>query len=75
METSNSLLRSLSAADYLALQPHLRRVALKSGTVLYEPEDTVDWVYFPEEGLVSLISVMLSGDQVESAVVGREGGI
>jgi CRP-like cAMP-binding protein len=74
METSNSLLRSLSPADYHALQPHLRRVELKSGSILYEPEDTVDWVYFPEEGLVSLITVMLSGDQVESAVVGREGG-
>jgi CRP-like cAMP-binding protein len=75
METCNSLLLSLSPTDYAVLQPCLRRVERKSGSVLYEPEDTVDWVYFPEEGLVSLISVMLSGDQVESAVVGREGGV
>lgn len=75
METDNALLRSLSPDDYHELQRHLKPVGFKSGHVLYEPEDHVEWVYFPESGLVSLISVMLSGDQVESAVVGREGGV
>jgi CRP-like cAMP-binding protein len=75
LQTDNALLRSLSPDDYHLLQTHLRPVGYRSGHVLYEPEDQVDWVYFPESGLVSLISVMLSGDQVEAAVVGREGGI
>jgi CRP-like cAMP-binding protein len=75
METANQLLRSLSPDDYHQLQRSLRPIGHRSGHVLYQPEDQVDWVYFPESGLVSLISVMLSGDQVESAVVGREGGI
>jgi CRP-like cAMP-binding protein len=75
LETDNLLLRSLSADDYHELQKHLRPVGYRSGHVLYEPEDPVEWVYFPESGLVSLISVMFSGDQVESAVVGREGGV
>jgi CRP-like cAMP-binding protein len=75
LQTANELLGSLSADDYHQLQRHLRPVGLRSGQVLYEPGDTVEWVYFPESGLVSLISVMLSGDTAESAVVGREGGI
>ncbi|HSV04433.1 MAG TPA: Crp/Fnr family transcriptional regulator [Phenylobacterium sp.] len=75
MISQNALLRSLKPTDYEALHRHLEPVGLRPGEVLYEPEDTVDWVYFPEAGLVSLISVMVSGDQVESAVVGREGGI
>lgn len=75
MDTANALLGSLSPDDYHQLQRHLRPVGYRSGHVLYEPEDPVEWVYFPESGLVSLISVMLSGDAVESAVVGREGGI
>lgn len=75
MPTANALLGSLSPQDYQALRRHLRPVGWRAGHVLYEPEDPVDWVYFPESGLVSLISVMLSGDQVESAVVGREGGV
>jgi CRP-like cAMP-binding protein len=75
METANALLSSLSPEDYHQLQKSLRPIGHRSGHVLYEPEDQVDWVYFPESGLISLISVMLSGDQVESAVVGREGGV
>lgn len=75
MLTNNAFLRALSPDDYHTLQKSLRPIGYKSGHVLYEPEDEVDWVYFPESGLVSLISVMLSGDEVESAVVGCEGGI
>lgn len=75
MLTNNAFLRALSPDAYHALQRHLQPIGFKCGHVLYEPEDEVDWVYFPESGLVSLISVMLSGDQVETAVVGREGGV
>ncbi len=75
MSQNNSLLRSLSPEDFAVLEKHLHPVALHSGAVLYEPESPVQWVYFPEEGLISLITVMLSGAQVESAVVGREGGV
>ncbi|MDO9335153.1 MAG: Crp/Fnr family transcriptional regulator [Caulobacter sp.] len=75
MDTINSLLKSLSSPDLERLAPHLSRVERRSGVVLYEPEDAVDWVYFPESGLVSIISVMLSGEGVESGVIGREGGI
>ena len=75
MQTDNSLLASLSPDDYHELRKHLRPVGYRSGHVLYQPGDLVDWVYFPESGLISLISVMLSGDQIETAVVGREGGV
>ena len=75
METGNRLLLSLDAADYGVLSKHMRPMAFKSGAVLYEPEDPVDWVYFPEQGLISLLSVMLSGMAVETAVVGSEGGV
>lgn len=75
MQTRNRLLLSLEPADYEALSRSMRPMAFKQGTVLYEPEDLIDWVYFPEEGLISLLSVMLSGVAVETAVVGNEGGV
>lgn len=75
METANRLLLSLDPADYEALSKHMRPMAFKQGKVLYEPRDRVDWVYFPEDGLISLLSVMLSGTAVETAVVGSEGGV
>ncbi len=78
METlnpSNTLLRSLSKADLVLLKPALERVPLRSGQTLYEMEDRVDWIYLPEVGLLSLITVMRSGAALETSIVGREGGV
>ena len=38
-------------------------------------EDSVEWVYLPEHGLLSLIMVMASGAGIETSIVGREGGV
>ena len=75
METGNRLLLSLDPNDYEALSKHMRPMAFKQGKVLYEPRDPIEWVYFPEQGLISLLSVMISGTAVETAVVGSEGGV
>lgn len=71
----NALLRSLSADDLKQLKPHLTLVDLRVGETLYEMEDQVNWVYLPEIGLLSLITVMASGAAVETSIVGREGGV
>lgn len=71
----NALLRSLSVDDLQALKPHLELFDLRIGDVLYEMEDPVDWVYLPETGLLSLITIMVSGAALETSVVGREGGV
>lgn len=75
MQTSNHLLLSLEPHDFDALSRDMRPMTFKAGEVLYEPEDRVEWIYFPEQGLISLLSVMLSGTAVETAVVGKEGGV
>ena len=71
----NALLRSLSAEDLQRLAPQLELVPLRTGKVLYEMEDSVEWVYLPELGLLSLITVMASGAALETSIVGREGGV
>lgn len=73
--SNNALLRSLSAPDLERLKPQLEPVDLKTSDVLYEMEDPVDWVYLPELGLLSLITVMVSGEALETSIVGREGGV
>jgi CRP-like cAMP-binding protein len=73
--SDNALLRSLSDADLSSLEPHLKLVELESGATLYEMEDPVEWVYLPEVGLLSLITVMVSGAAIETSIVGREGGV
>jgi len=71
----NALLRSLSKKDLDQLRPQLELVELAIGQVLYEMEDPIDWVYLPEVGLLSLITVMVSGTALETSIVGREGGV
>ena len=75
LKTDNALLRSLSAEDFERLEPHLQPFELKTGATLYEMEDPVEWIYLPEVGLLSLITVMVSGVAIETSIVGREGGV
>jgi len=51
----------------------LERVTLRPGMVLQEPDQEIEFVYFVEEGLVSLLSVNSDGGTIEIGVVGSEG--
>ena len=72
---ANMLLRSLSKHDLTQLQSHLELVDLRLDETLYEMEDSINWVYLPEVGLLSLITVLDSGAALETSIVGREGGV
>jgi CRP-like cAMP-binding protein len=71
----NALLRSLTKKDLDELSPHLELIDLNIGETLYEMEDPINWVYFPEVGLLSLITIMVSGAALETSIVGREGAV
>lgn len=68
----NWVLRALKSADLAALQGDLIEVVLASGDVLYEPDYPVDWVYFPNTAVLSVVTVMADGRAVESDTVGCE---
>jgi CRP-like cAMP-binding protein len=75
-EARNHLLASLPANEYALLQPHLKDLPLKQGTVLAEQGDAIDQVYFPHSGMVSIVIVLEQGEKsVETATVGREGAV
>jgi CRP-like cAMP-binding protein len=75
-ESRNHLLSSLSAGDYALLEPHLKDVPLKQGTVLVEQGESIEQIYFPHSGMVSVVIVLADGEKtVETATVGREGAI
>jgi len=48
-------------------------VQLPAGTVLYEPDETIEHVYFLTDALVSIISMNSEGSTVEIGLVGNEG--
>jgi CRP-like cAMP-binding protein len=71
----NHLLATLDAADDALLSPHLSVARFAQGTVLQEQDAPVVKVYFPVSGLVSLVSVMEDGREIETAVLGRNGAV
>jgi CRP-like cAMP-binding protein len=69
----NRLLAALSTADLERLLPHLELLELPLGLTLYESGGRMTHVYFPTEGIVSLLYVMENGASAEIAVTGNEG--
>ena len=73
--TDNRLLASLDPEDLQALSRNLTAVTLDKGALLYEPGDEIDLIYFPHNAVVSLMTLMQSGEAIESATIGREGAV
>jgi CRP-like cAMP-binding protein len=71
--SSNLLLASLPAEDMAALAPHLRVIELPHETVLFEAGDTIKALYFPHNGMVSIVVDLSSGETIETATIGRDG--
>jgi CRP-like cAMP-binding protein len=69
----NKLLLSISDSEFNSLRPHLEYVRLPNHLVLHEAGGRVDFAYFPNKGLVSLVVVMKDGKTAEAGVVGNEG--
>jgi len=72
-QSPNKLLASLPAKIFEALAPHLKTVELKHGTVLAEAGSTVQRVYFPHSGVISLVVDLSVGEMIETAMIGRDG--
>ena len=71
----NHLLAALPRPDYERFAPELEFVHMKLGHVLYESGSTLQHVYFPVNGIVSLLYVTNAGASAELAVIGCEGMI
>lgn len=71
----NRLLASLSVEDHSLIAPHLVQVELERGRLLYDPGDRIDTVYFPFDGVISLMTLMENGAAIESATIGPEGAL
>jgi CRP-like cAMP-binding protein len=74
-QLQNRLLESLPAEDYGLVAPYLGPVDLERGRLLYDPGDRIDIVYFPLDGVISLMTLMENGAAIESATIGREGAL
>jgi CRP-like cAMP-binding protein len=70
---SNKILLSVSDSDYGLLRPHLEYVNLPNHLVLHEAGGRLEFAYFLNRGLISLVVVMEDGKTAEAGIVGNEG--
>jgi CRP-like cAMP-binding protein len=70
---TNQLLSKLPPKEYQRLTPYLELVELPLRQVLQQPGDKVEYIYFPTQAMISLVSIMQDGSMVEVALVGKEG--
>ena len=69
----NRLLLSMSPADLAELVDDLQSVSLAKYQVVYEVGATLDHIYFIDEGLASMLTIMEDGTSSEVGMVGSEG--
>ena len=72
-ENRNRLLAALPPEDLGLLGPHLVHLTMEKGALICEPGDPIEYVYFPHDCVVSLMTLMSRGVAVESSTIGREG--
>jgi CRP-like cAMP-binding protein len=70
---ANNILLSIPDEEFTCLRQELQYVELPHYTVLQEPKERVEFAYFLNSGLTSLVFNTNGGESVEVGVVGNEG--
>lgn len=70
---ANRLLGLLAPGDYQRLRQHLHRIPLDNRQSLYRANKPIEFVYFIETGVGSLVNTMKNGDAAEVGTIGNEG--
>jgi len=63
----------LPSRDLKQLLPQLTRIPCRREQVLTDADSSLDHVYFPDSGVVSVVAVYSDGSIIEMATIGREG--
>lgn len=70
---TNRLLSLLSDDDYERLRPHLSQASLEYRKSLYDAARPIEHVYFPVNGVASLVIATADGTSAEVGTIGSEG--
>jgi CRP-like cAMP-binding protein len=69
----NRLLLALPASGLKRLMPELEHIRCEREQILMDADSSLDYVFFPDSGVVSAVAVYADGTIIEMATVGREG--
>jgi CRP-like cAMP-binding protein len=71
--SGNHLLASLPATERQRLEPFLEPFSLTLGETIYKVNSPIDYVYFPDSGVLSMLGMDGVEDPVEVGLLGPEG--
>lgn len=69
----NHLLAALPDRELNRILPALEPVSLPRPTELEGANEAIEFVYFPTNGLASIVAIDAGGEMVDTAMIGREG--
>jgi signal-transduction protein with cAMP-binding, CBS, and nucleotidyltransferase domain len=69
----NRLLLALPSRNLKQLMPELEHIRCRREQVLMDADSSLDHVFFPASGVVSVVAVYADGSIIEMATIGREG--
>jgi CRP-like cAMP-binding protein len=69
----NRLLLALPAGNLKRLMLVLEPISCQEGQILLDADSSLDDVFFPDSGVVSVVAVYENGNIIEMATIGREG--
>jgi CRP-like cAMP-binding protein len=69
----NRLLLALPSRNLKSLMPELEQIRCQRAQVLMNADSSLDHVFFPDSGVVSVVAVYSDGNIIEMATIGREG--
>ena len=75
MAAENHLLSLLDSSTRSLLKPHMRTITVEHGEVLHGSSSDIEFAYFPQSTIISVLARTEQGQTAETSIVGREGMI
>lgn len=69
----NKILLAIPDSEQRLIRPHLEQFEFRQQDILHEPAQALEYAYFPNGGLISLLVATEDGKTVEAGMVGNEG--
>lgn len=73
--TENLILNDLPRKLFDVIRPFLRRTYVAKEQFLFQQDDELEYVYFPETAVISEFHILDDGRMVEVSITGKEGAI
>jgi CRP-like cAMP-binding protein len=69
----NLILSALPAEEFNQLSPDLELIRMELADIVHQPDEPIEYVYFPENSIISSVTYLADGTSVEAGITGKEG--